>query len=178
MTKTILLSGGLGALASALGATAAFAGSYDASPLINEAISDILVPVGIAIAPVVAAVLVMPLRRFLDQRSGDLLASRVNDLLDKGIAYGAQQGQSWVTEKDFHVNVDGWVANVAADYAVSHAPGLMKQAGALASAKAGDAAKQAADDLLKQKIVARLVGHPAVVALKASAPPAAAAAVA
>ena len=165
LASTALLSAG------ATLALVSSASAADLSPVINEAISDVLVPIFYAVVPVVGAVIVMPLRRFLDQKAGDLLASRVDDLLDKAIAFAAKQGEAWVADQHFHVEVDNWLVNIAVDYAVSHAPSLLKQAGALASSKAGDLVKQKAADLLKQKVTARL-DHPAVAALKALAPPA------
>ena len=160
----------LGAASTLALVSGAAAAEVDLSPLVNEAIADILVPVALAVVPTIGALLVMPLRRFLDQRAGDLLAQRVDEVLDKAIAYAAQQGSAWVTHEHLNTEVDGWLINVAADYAVQHAPTLMAKAGTLAAARASDAARQAADTLLKQKVVARLAGHPDVQALKANAP--------
>ncbi len=161
----------LGLVLLTLASTSAQAAAIDVSPLVNEAITEIALPALVALVPVLGALVVLPLRRFLDQKTGDVLASRVNDLLDRAIAFAAKQAEGWVDEKDFHANVDGWIANVAADYAVSHAPALMQQAGAVVSAKASDLAKEAADKLIREKIMARLPSHPVVAAVKGLAVP-------
>lgn len=161
----------LGLVPLAFAASSAQAATLDVSPLVNEAIADILVPVLAALVPTLGAILVLPLRHFLDQKAGDLLAGRVDDVLNRAIAFGAKQAEQWVGDQNFHANVDGWVASIAADYAVRHAPDLMRRAGALASTKAGDAAAKAAAALLSDKIAARVSSHPAVAAVKAAAAP-------
>lgn len=140
-------------LLSLFGITAAQAGTIDLTPIASAGIEYIVVPALAATVPLVATLLVMPLRRYLDQATANTLAGRVDDVLDKAISYGAQQAQVWVGRSDFQVNVDGWIAGMAADYAAGHAPALMKQAGGI----------------IKEKIEARLASHEDVLALKSMA---------
>ena len=141
-----------------LGAGAAHAGTVDFSPLAQAAINDFAVPVLMAVAPTVAAILVMPLKRFLDQRSALDLATRVNDLLDKGIASGARVANAKWAAGTLDVDVDGVVATAAAAYANGHAPQLMR--------RATGAVGPALDKLLREKVEARLDSHPDHLALK------------
>ena len=89
-------------------------------------------------------------KKYLDQKTSNLLAQNVDGVLQKAISFGAAQAQAYVGDRSLHTNVDGWIASYAAKYAVDHAPDLMKQAGDIG-----------------QKIIARLGDHPDVNALKA-----------
>ncbi len=171
--KKIALPALLGAASTLALVSDASAASIDLTPVINAAIQDVAVPVLIAVAPAAAAVLVgvltMPFRRFLDGKAATELAARVNDGLDKAIAAGAKVAEKAVAEKGPHVDVEGIVANVAADYAMRHFPGDLKSVGAKASVWAGAAAKAQAANLLDEKILARADAHPAVAGVKALA---------
>lgn len=140
------------------GVSAANAGEVDFAPLVSAGIEYLIVPVLSSLAIwVVAQVGVLMTRlanrypAYLDQKTAATLASNVNGVLDKAIAFGASQASGLIGRSDLKSNVDGWVASYAAEYAVKHAPDLMKQAGDIS-----------------QKIVARLAEHPAVLELKAS----------
>lgn len=139
------------------GVSAANAGEIDFAPLVSAGVEYLVVPVLSSLAIWIVAQAGVLLKRvtdrypaYLDQKTAATLASNVNGVLDKAIAFGATQAGSLIGRSDLRANVDGWIASYAAEYAVKHAPDLMKQAGDVT-----------------QKIVARLADHPAVQEVKA-----------
>ena len=143
-----------------LGVTSANAGEIDFAPLASAAVTYLVVPLLGALATWIVGEAALLLRRvaarypaYLDQKTSELLAANVNGVLDKAIAFAATQAHAQIGRADpavFRASVDGWIASWAADYAVKHAPDLMKQAG----------------DVV-EKIVARIGDHPAVLEVKA-----------
>ncbi len=150
----------LAAVLGLFGISAAQAGTVDFSPLAQAAVSDFVAPVLFAVAPTIAAILVIPLKRFLDQKAAFDMTSRVNDVLDKAIASGARDVNMKLAAGTLDVDVDGLVPNLAVAYAKDHAPQLMAQAAGATGAKL--------DELLKQKVEARLDSHPDVLVAKAT----------
>ncbi len=142
------------------GVGVAQAGTVDLSPLAQIAIDDFAVPVLLAVAPTVAAILVMPLKRFMDEKTALNLKGRVNDDLALAIAFGARAGKAKFAAGALPVEVDGIVANAAVDYAKDHFGGYMQ--------RAAGAAGPALDKLLREKVEARLDSHPDVLALQAT----------
>lgn len=140
-----------------LGASAANAASIDFAPIVDAGLSYIVVPLLTALALWIvtqAGILLTKLSArypaFIDQKTAAALATNVDGVLQKAIAWGVTEAQRQINARDLHANVEGWVASYAADYAVKHAPDLMQQAGNVG-----------------EKIFARLVDHPAVQELKA-----------
>ncbi|MGI3901219.1 MAG: glycoside hydrolase family 19 protein [Janthinobacterium lividum] len=140
------------------GVGAAHAGTVDFSPLAQAAVNDLVAPVLLTVAPTVAAILVLPLKRYLDQKSASDMTGRMNDLLDKAIAFGAKAVDKKLAAGPLDIEVDGFVAETAAAYANSHAPQLMQ--------RAAGATGPALNKLLQEKVEARLDSHADVLALK------------
>ena len=143
----------LAALLSLFGITSAHAETFDMAPIASEAVAYILVPVLGVIAPVVAAIIIMPLKRFVDQKTALDMTARVNDLLDKAIGFGAAKAEASLSGADLHLKIDGFIQEAAVRYAMSHAPKLLEQAGGS----------------IAEKIQARLASHADVLALKSAA---------
>ena len=139
------------------GASAANAAAVDFAPLVSAGVDYLLVPILGALATWILGQAAVLLTRFasrypklIDQQSASLLASNVDGVLHKAISWAVTEAQRQIHSRDLHADVDGWVAKLAADYAVAHAPDLMKQAGNVG-----------------EKLFARLTDHPAVQELKA-----------
>ena len=141
------------ALMGLFGITSAHAATFDMAPIAVDAVTYIVFPVLGVVTPVLAAILVMPLRRFVDQKTALDMTARVNDVLDKAISFGAAKAEASLGQADFKVQVDGFIQSAAVKYAMDHAPQLMAQAGGV----------------LAEKVQARLAGHQDVLALKAMA---------
>lgn len=133
------------------GVSAAQAADVDFSPLVSAGITYFIVPLLGAASTWFVTVVGRASKKYLDQKTAALLAQNVDGVLQKAISYGSAQAMNYVGSKDLHANVDGWIASYAAEYANSHAPQLMKQAGDVT-----------------QKVVARLAEHPDVAMVKAA----------
>ena len=133
-----------------LGVSTAQAADVDFAPLVSAGVEYFAVPLLTAGAAWLAGVVGMASKRYLDQKTSSVFAANVDAVLQKAISYGATQAEAYIGDKNLHTNVNGWIASYAADYAVAHAPELMKQAGDIT-----------------QKITARLSDHAGVAALKA-----------
>lgn len=123
------------------------------TPFATTALDYGLVPILTILPGWVGIVLTNAAKRYLDQKTAKVLGDNVSAALNWAIGKGVQEAEAWITREDFHVQVDGWVAQIAVKYAQDHFPDLMKKAG-------GDIA---------EKVKARLASHTDLLSLKAKA---------
>lgn len=123
----------------ALAAHAADASTIDFAPLVNQ----IVVPVLVALLPVLVAWIVMRVRTWLGIKENSQLAACLETAMQNALALAQSRVPGVVAGLPMHTSVKSEVIAAAAKYAMDHVPDTLKQLGVT-------------PEMLKEKLEARL----------------------